>query len=150
MMQRPLTITHLSENVTRHVPVANHKTKLLTYTAPDGVTTDIPNPFQLVTKLFDGAGVQIPANSFLYIAKKSRGGDWEDYASKVLYAPYFDTTESDQRNAKFLQNTFHPLANYDLIRLTEGDRLEVYVDSPVAVDLNRPETRLELKALFTN
>jgi hypothetical protein len=148
--QRPLTITHLSENVTRFSNVANQKTKLLSYTAPDGVSVDISNPFQLMTKLVDAAGVQIPANSVLYIAKRTRGDDWENYGSKVLYAPYYDTSEAQQRNAQFLQNTYHPLSGYDLIRLTEGDRLEIYIESPVVVDLNRPESRFEMKAFFSN
>ena len=149
-MQRPLTITHQSENVTTFVSVAGQKTLLLRYVAPDGVTVEIPNPFQLVTKLFADGAVQIPANSTIFIAKKTRGDDWENYASKILYAPYYDTSERDQRDAKFLQNTFHPLAGYDLIRLTEGDSLEVYINSSVAVDLTEAGTRFEIKALFSN
>ena len=109
-----------------------------------------------MVKLFDNAGNQIPPDSDLIIAKRSRPDDHPEFIAKVQYAAYYDLTESQQRDAKYYQNilqTLAPLrvgAQIQAIRFRQEELVEIYVESSVTVDLNRPGTRLEFAAGVDN
>jgi hypothetical protein len=100
-------------------------------------------------KLVDSLGVQIPANSYIYIAKTRPGDDFPTFIRKIPYAGYFDLDETEQRDVRFTASTIHDLGVMG-IENAESHKLEFYIESTATVDLSRPETRFEFVAFENN
>ncbi|WP_457638430.1 hypothetical protein [Oceanithermus sp.] len=142
---RERKLLHTSEEANIIGPgVANRKVSVLKFTVPEGATWLLRNGAQLVMKLFDSAGNEIPNNSFVYIYKRRKGEDGEVFLTKQSYAPFFDLTPGEQRNDKYAKQTRVDLGVMDGARFTEGDAIEIWVESPAAVDLTHANTRFEL------
>lgn len=151
---RPITVLFTSPEFAAYS--GKQRVKIGTFTVPRGATWVLPNPLPLIAKLYDNAGNQIPPDSDLIIAKRSRPDDHPEFIAKVQYAAYYDLTESQQRDAKYYQNilqTLAPLrvgAQIQAIRFRQEELVEIYVESSVAVDLSQAGTRLELPAGVDN
>jgi len=124
--------------------VANRKVSVLEFLVPEGAEYLLKNGAQLVAKLFDNAGVEIPSSSFLYFYKKRKGEDGEVFLTKMAYGPFFDLTPGEQRNDKYTKWCRVDLGVIPGARFTEGDAIQVWVESPAEVDLTNPKTRFEL------
>jgi len=124
--------------------VANRKVSVLEFVVPEGATYLLKNEAELVMKLFDGSGNEIPPSSFVYFYKKRKGEDGEIFLTKMSYGPFFDLTPGEQRNDKFAKRTRVDLGVAPGARFTEGDAIQVWVESPAVVDLTHANTRFEL------
>lgn len=145
---RTRRILHTSQEVVRFTPVANHPSRLLTITTPQGARYFYSNPFPLVLKLFSAAGVQIPATSRLLIGKQRPGEDFPTFVRMISYAAYFDLTEAQQRDQRFMDNTLHDLGTEIAAILNpEMHQLQIWVDAPVVTNLALVETRFETTAI---
>lgn len=138
-----------SQEVTRFVSVANVRSKLLEVLTPEGTTYTFANPFYLVAKLVDAAGAQIPPNAKLFITKLRPAESWETIFAEIPYANYYDLTESQQRSAEYAASILNQ-CEFDSVVNPQGHKLVVYIEAPVAVDLNRPETRFQINAYENN
>jgi len=151
---RPISVLFTSPEFAAYT--GKQRLKIGQFTVPRGATWVLPNPVPIIAKLFDNAGNQIPPDSDLIIAKRSRPDDHPEFIAKVQYAAYYDLTESQQRDAKYYQNilqTLAPLrvgAQIQAIRFRQEELVEIYVESDVAVDLTKPGTRLEFPAGVDN
>ncbi|MCX7782151.1 MAG: hypothetical protein N2318_00730 [Meiothermus sp.] len=151
---RPITVLYTGPEFTPHS--GRQRVKIGTFTVPRGATWVLPNPLPLILKFYDGSGNQIPPDSDVFIAKRSRPDDHPEFIAKVQYAAYYDLTEAQQRDAKYYQNilqTLAPLrvgAQIQAIRFRQEEQIEIYVESSVAVDLTQPGTRFELPAGVDN
>lgn len=151
---RPITVLFPSPEFAAHS--GKQRLKIGTFTVPRGATWVLPNPLPIVAKLYDSGGNQIPPDSDLIIAKRSRPDDHPEFIAKIQYAAYYDLTESQQRDAKYYQNILQTLAPVRVgaqikgIRFRQEELIEVYVESNVAVDLSQAGTRLELPAGVDN
>lgn len=151
---RPITVLFTSPEFAAHS--GKQRLKVGTFTVPRGASWVLPNPLPIVAKLYDSGGNQIPPDSDLIIAKRSRPDDHPEFIAKVQYAAYYDLTESQQRDAKYYQNILQTLAPLRVgaqiqgIRFRQEELLEIYVESSVTVDLSQPGTRLELPAGVDN
>lgn len=151
---RPITVLFTSPEFAAYT--GKQRVKIGTFTVPRGATWVLPNPLPLIAKLYDNAGNQIPPDSDLIIAKRSRPDDHPEFIAKVQYAAYYDLTESQQRDAKYYQNILQTLAPLRVgaqitgIKFRQEELLEIYVESTATVDLSRPGTRLELPAGVDN
>ena len=142
-------IFHTSQEVTRFASTANVRSKLLEVLTPEGTTYTFANPFYLVQKLVDSAGAQIPPNSKIFILKLRPAESWETLFAEIPYANYYDLTESQQRSAEYAASILNQ-AEFDNMVNPQGHKLVVYIESPVAVDLTRPETRFQINAYENN
>ena len=146
---RPITI--LKGGTDYRDYTGRQRKKVAEFVVPAGASWVLPNPVPVVLKLYDTGGGQVPHNTDVYLARKTKGFDFPEYLGKIQYASYRDLTEAQQRDAKYYQNI---LASLSPIRadsppgfiFKEGDMLEVYVELDVAISLNisDPRTRLEL------
>ncbi|HGY10249.1 MAG TPA: hypothetical protein ENK37_09425 [Oceanithermus profundus] len=124
--------------------VANRKVSVLEFVVPEGATYLLRNAAQLVMKLFDAGGSELPPSSFVYLYKRRKGEDGEVFLTKQSYAPFFDLSAGEQRNDKFAKGTRVDLGVAPGARFTEGDAIQVWVESPAVVDLTHANTRFEL------
>jgi len=124
--------------------VANRKVSVLEFLVPEGAKYLLKNGAQLVAKLVDSAGNEIPSDSFLYIYKKRAGEDGEVFLTKMAYGPFFDLTPGEQRNDKYAKHTRVDLGAVPGARFTEGDAIQIWVESSAVVDLANAKTRFEL------
>lgn len=149
---RERTILHTSEEVTRFVNTPNVISPLLFITTPDGTEYLYSNPSQIIAKLFDSGGVQIPHASAFFIFVRRPGEDFGAFMKKFVYAPYADLTvgqQRDVRNAPAITQSLGPV-NLAGIRAKEGYVLEVWARSALAIDLNRVGTAFEIKVVEQN
>jgi hypothetical protein len=123
--------------------------KLIDVVTPKGTTYAFKGPLQIFLKLVDAAGVQIPASSYLVIAKRRPGDDFETLIRRIPYSGYYDISETQQRDVRFTASTIHDLGVAG-IENPENHVLEFWIESPVTVDLTRPETRVEFTAFENN
>lgn len=152
MATRTRTILHTSTEVTRHTPAAGFNTRLLTITTPSGTRYIYPNPLGIILKLFTAAGVQIPPTSHLFVFKRRPGEDFPmNFLRRIPYAAYHDLTEGQQRDERFRHATLHDLGS-EIAEISnpEDHELQIWVESPVVVDLARAETRFETIAYEIN
>ncbi len=124
--------------------VANRKVSVLEFIVPEGATYLLRNAAQLVMKLFDAGGNELPPSSFVYLYKRRKGEDGELFLTKQSYAPFFDLSAGEQRNKKYAKETRVDLGVHRGARFTEGDAIQVWVESPAVVDLTHANTRFEL------
>jgi hypothetical protein len=133
-----------SDEVTTYTPVADHSVPLLSIKTPKGATYRYPNPFNLILKLYDGSDDQIPHSSYLVIGKTRPGQDYPTFIRKISYAGYYDLSESNQRDQKYVQATLHDLGSeIAAISCPEDHVLNVYAHSSVVVDTSKDDTRFE-------
>jgi hypothetical protein len=117
------------------------------FTVPSGANWILPNPLPMIIKLFSAADTQIPLDSRLVLTKRSSLGNKPEGIAQIQYSAYFDLTVIQQYNADFYQNILANLflpnngSQIPAIRFQEGEILEIYVEPPVAVDLDQPDTR---------
>ncbi|WP_337871148.1 hypothetical protein [Meiothermus sp.] len=151
---RPITVLFTSPEFAAYT--GRQRVKIGIFTVPRGATWVLPNPLPLIAKLYDNAGNQIPPDSDLIIAKRSRPDDHPEFIAKIQYAAYYDLTESQQRDAKYYQNILQTLAPLRVgvqingIKFRQEELLEIYVESTATVNLSQPGTRLELPAGVDN
>lgn len=151
MATRTRTIVHTSAEVTRHTPAAGFNSRLLSIVTPVGTRYVYTNPLPIILKLFNAAGVQIPPTSNLFLFKQRPGEDFGIFLRKIPYAAYHDLTEGQQRDERFRHATLHDLGSEVAeVSNPEDHEFQVWVDSPVAVDLTRAETRFETTVIETN
>jgi hypothetical protein len=144
-------ITHQSAEVTQFATAANFNSKLLEIKTPEGAFYRFVNPMSLILKLLTTGGQQIPANSSIFLFKRAPGSDFGQFIRKIAYSPYFDLTESLQRDVRFRDATLHDLgAGVAGIDLPEDYTLEVWVESPVEINLSEAGTRFEVVAIEMN
>jgi len=70
---RPISVLFTSPEFSVHT--GKQRLKIGQFTVPRGATWVLPNPLPIIAKLFDNAGNQIPPDSDLIIAKRSRLDD---------------------------------------------------------------------------
>jgi hypothetical protein len=144
-------ITHQSTEVTQFATAAGFNSKLLEIKTPEGAFYRFVNPMSLILKLLATGGAQIPANSKIFVFKRAPGADFGQFIRMIAYSPYFDLTESLQRDVRFRDATMHDLgAGIGGIDLPEDYTLEVWIESPVVVDLTETGTRFEVIAIEMN
>ena len=124
---------------------------LLSVTTPEGATYRYQAPFDLKTKLYDENGNQIPSSSTIYLAKRRPGQDFPIFIRAIPYAGYFDLSNADQRNQQYAPSTLHDLGDrVQEIVNPEDHSLELWIDSPVEVDLDQSATLIEIRLNETN
>jgi len=142
---RERKLLHTSEEAKIIGPgVANRKVSVLEFIVPEGATYLLRNAAQLVMKLFDSSGNELPPSSFVYLYKRRKGEDGELFLTKQSYAPFFDLSAGEQRNEKYAKETRVDLGVQAGARFTEGDAIQIWVESPSAVDFTHANTRFEL------
>lgn len=140
-----------SEEVTLFTPVANYRSPVLKMKTPVGTAYGMENPFQLIAKLYTSGGVQIPANSNLFVALKTPRQDYERYLRKIPYAAYYDLSEGNQRDVRFNNSTLHVLDVSDsMVRVPEDFEIQFWLESSVVADLTHANTRFEFSVLEDN
>jgi hypothetical protein len=145
---RPITVLFTSPEFASFS--GRQRVRVGAFTVPRGAVWVLPNPLPLIAKLFSAPGVQIPPDSDLILAKRSRPDDHPEFIAKVQYASYFDLTESQQRDAKFYQNILQTLAPLRVgvqingIKFRQEEQIEIYAESSATVNLTVTGTRLEL------
>lgn len=149
---RERTILHTSEEVTRFANTPNVISPLLFITTPHGTEYIYSNPSQIIAKLFDTGGVQIPHNSALFLFVRRPGEDFGSFMRKFVYAPYFDLTIGQQRDVRNAPAITQALGAVNLaaIRAKERYVVEFWVRSALAIDLNRAGTAFEIKVAEQN
>ena len=126
------------------------RVKVAEFVVPQGASWVIPNPLPVVLKLYDSAGNQLPHDTDVFLARKTRGFDAPEFLGKIQYASYYDLTEAQQRDAKYYQNILATLSPAkggvapQGFAFREGDILEIYVESSATPNLADARTRIEL------
>lgn len=146
---RELKLLHTSEDArvtTSDIPLK----PLIEFLTPDGATYFYRNPLQIVAKLFDATGAELPADTLLYIFKSAPGKDFNTPVRVIPYSNYFGMSVVQQRSAEFAQNTFHSLGNPSGIENPEGHKLVVMYESTVSCDMTRAGTTFEIVPLAEN
>ncbi len=128
--------------------VAGRKVAVAKYTVPVNTALAIPNGTQMVMKLADSAGAEISRDSYVYLYVKRSGFDGEEFFAKVPYTAFHDLTLADQRNDRYKDKTrlFFAVPGKS-VQLGPGDELQIWVESPDAVDFTNAATLFELEAL---
>lgn len=150
-MARTRRIIHTSSEVTQLQNAAGYRSPLFVIRTPEGAHYRFENPFQMILKLYDSGGNQIPATSRLYLYKKRPGEDLEIGVRMISYAGYADLSEAQQRDTRYREVTLHDLGSaISQISNPEDHELQVWIDSPVAVELSQAATRFEVVAIEEN
>ncbi|WP_051304040.1 hypothetical protein [Calidithermus chliarophilus] len=149
---RTRRINLASAEVKRFPVRGNGLDKMLEIETPRGTTYLFSNPSKIILKLYDNSGTEIPLESEVYVFKKRNGEDFGTFLGKFPYQGYYGLSEGDQRNVKFADQVTQYLGPVDKagIRNPQEHTLEFWIDSPVAVDLSRTETRFEILAVEQN
>lgn len=148
---RPRTILHTSPEVTQLTPVAGYRSPLLAITTPEGVVYNYKTPLQLYTKLFDVDDQEIPPQSKIIIGKQSTDEELPRYLRSIDYSPYFDLSEAQQRDIRFVESVRHEFGRgIEVVKNPEGHLFLVEIDAPVVVDLSNSKTRFELRVQESN
>lgn len=126
------------------------RVKVAEFVVPQGASWVIANPLPVVLKLYDTGGNQLPHDTDVFLARKTRGFDAPEFLGKIQYAGYYDLSEAQQRDAKYYQNILVTLSpakggvTPQGFAFREGDILEVYVESSAVPNLMHTNTRIEL------
>lgn len=143
-------ILHTVDEVTRYSNTPNVLSLLMKIKIPDGVSYTVDNPTRFFVKLFSALNVQIPNNSSFFFAAQKPGIDFPTFFVKNFYAPYFDLTTAQQRNAEGLDATTLRVGNLPQITLREGDEFQIWINSPVVVDMTLAGTTFEFDVRTDN
>jgi len=149
-MARPIDITESSAEVTKFDGTAGVLSPFLYITTPKGATYRYPGVAQIILKLFDAGGVQLPKDARLVVGRTKRGDKFPTFFAEILYSNYYDISAADQRNVKYQDSIRQQLGGFDEIVCRENDRLEFWVESSVAVDKDQAATRFNIKASIEN
>ncbi len=126
--------------------VPNRKVAVARYKVPANTAIMLANGAQLVMKLADNAGNEISRDSYVYLYKKQSGFDGELFIAKIPYSTFFDLAVGDQRNDRYRDSTKVSFAvKRDAIFFGPDDELQIWVESPDAVDFTNAATLFELE-----
>lgn len=136
---RPVIVPLTSPEWAAHTGV--QRVRIGGFTVPRGAAWVVPNPMPLVLKLFSAAGVQLPVDSRVILAKRRIPEDHPEFLAMVLYGHYFSMTEAQQRNAEFYSQILVRLSplrvgsQIDGIRFGQEERLDIFLESSATVNL---------------
>lgn len=153
MMGRPQEILANDPNSSSVIAVQQRK-RFWEYLVPSGVKSfSITNPWTLILKLFGAGGVQIPANSKIFLAGWKRGEHSPVFFAEIPYAPYFNLSVAEQYNKDFQSKITHIIreqAQGQGYTFTEGDRLVLYVVGGLDPDLTQAGTTIQFTGFIDN
>lgn len=151
---RPILVPITSPEFAAHTGL--QRVRIGAFTVPRGANWIVPNPVPMIAKLFSAAGVQLPVDSAIVLAKRSRPDDYPEYIARIPYSTFFDLTEVQQRDARNYQHilfTLSPLrvgSQIQAIRFRQEELLELYLESTATVNLAVAGTRLEFPVGVNN